>query len=241
MSNQAEQQYFQFGGLVSPVTSATTNPLLQDADPALWAILGFYQGLLQIHLSARWDAEMAKAGLTQFVGQCGARAVACDPIPFLTQAQITPPFLAVFPASEERDERTRNWIQSNGKLKAMWVLPPFTIDQHLALSPFLRAAGKVFMDRTEIGYDPSYQTGTPVCVTGVLDSFDVKKVSYGNVPTAGDLFFPTLELEIDIVEIKQACASPPATRSPLTGTDVTISTTDPTGTENFITPGVNFQ
>ena len=240
MSGQVEQQYFQFGNLVSPLPSATTNALLQDADPALWAVLGYYQAVLQIHLGARFDAEMTKAGLSQFVGKCSSRALWCDPAPFLAQAQLTPPFLAVFRASDERSERTRNWVETDDAWKALWVLPPFTLDQHLALSPFLHAAGKALLDRTELGYDPSYQSGATVCSLGGISRIDVKRIAYGNMPTAGDLFFPTIELELHVEELKQPCASPPATRNPFTGTDVTVTTTDTTGTDTFMGQQVTF-
>jgi len=232
---QVEQQYFQIGAFVSPVTAATTNELLQDADPALWAVLSFLQGVLQIHLGARWDAEMTRVGLTQYVGRCSANAVPYDPLPFLTQAQFQLPCLAVFAHEEKPSERTRQLIHSEETWKALWILPALRPSHYRAVYPFLRAAGKVLLDRIELGYDPSYKSGSLVCVDGGIEMIEVTKMSYGSIPKLNEeMLFPTIEVDLQVDEIKALAPSPPATRNLMTGTDGTISIVDQTGSETFL-------
>lgn len=220
------QQNFQVGAFVSPLTSATTNSLLQDADPALYNALKFYQAVLSTHLGARWDAEVTKAGLAQYVGKITTLAVPFDPAPYLTQGGYQPPILALFTVSEKITDRTRAWYQIEADWKLQWILPPLTPDQFLQLYPFLRAAGKVITDRTYLGYDPSYQSGARFCAVGGIAQLDLGPPRYGAIPGLDTkLFFPAVEYEMTVIERRM----PTPGLLPLTGVDSSISVTDPQG------------
>lgn len=240
-----EYAALKFGGLVTPLTASTANPLLQDADPALWTVLSFFQALIPIHLGARWDEEFTRAGLTQFVGdtpgglhRSTALAVPYDPTLFMGSAQLVPPLLAVFPVEEQFSEHTRNWVQATQTWKVLWVLPPLVVDQYFSLSPFLRAAAKVLTERTEGGHDPSWNGDQNIITLGTIAYIAVTKARYGNIPQLNtELFFPTLELELEVREQK---GPTPVDQTALAGDDATIEVQDSTGTESFLQTSTEF-
>ena len=246
MSNP-EYVSLQFGGLATPLTASTAHPLLQDADPALWTVLQFYQALIPIHLGARWDAEFTMAGLTQFVGNASsgqhkstALALPYDPVPFLQSTQLLPPLLAVFPVEETFSEHTRNWVQSAQQWKVLWVLPPLVVDQYYSLSPFLRAAAKVLAERTEGGHDPGWNSDANIVTLGTIAYIGVTRARYGNIPKlTSELLFPTLELELEVREQKSP-TSQAAGQTALAGDDATINVTDSTGTEPLLQTSTQF-
>jgi hypothetical protein len=221
-----DAQAFQVGSFVSPLTAATTNPLLQDADPALNAALSFYQAVISIHLGARFDAEMTKAGLAQYVGQISAEIVPYDPLPYLQQAGLAPPLLALYTVSEKILERTRAYYQVEADWKLLWIMPPLNAAQFEQLNGFLRAVSKVITDRTILGYDPSYQSGALFCEVGGIEQLDLGPVRYGAIQgLQTNLFFPTIEFEMTAYERRM---STPGLLT-LAGTDTTIQVTDDTG------------
>jgi hypothetical protein len=222
----SDAQNFQVGQFVSPLTSSTANALLQDADPALYQAIRFYQAVLSIHLGARFDAEVTKAGLTQYVGKISTLAVPFDPLPYLNQAGWQPPILALFTVGEKITDRTRAWYQVEADWKLQWILPPLTADQFNALYPILRAAGKVITDRTVLGYDPSYLSGSDFCQLGGIEQLDLGPVRYGSIQGLDTkLFFPTVEYEMTAFERRETTPL----LVTLAGTDGTIQVTDENG------------
>lgn len=199
---------FRIGAFDSPLVASTAHSLLQDADPALYGVIRYYQAVLSIHLGARFDLEVARAGLPALVGKVSTLAIPYDPVPYLTQAQIAPPFLAVYVTSEVPRERTRNWYTSDEQWKLLWVLPPLNAAQHLQLSPMLRAVGKVVLDRTEQGHDPAYASDDLVFQTAGVAEIKIERISYGGIQkvaqgVATEMFFPTIEVDLTLSEIKR--------------------------------------
>jgi hypothetical protein len=210
---------FQVGNAVYPLTAATTNSLLQDADPAIFYTLQFVAGMIQLHLSARWDAEMTKADLSNYVGTSYVNHYTFDPTPFLTQNGVQPPFLALYTSDEEVKERTRAYYENKAHWKLLWVLPPMTTNQYNALYAFLRAASKVITDRLIQGYDPNFESGALFAVQGGIEQLDIGEITYGWIsgPTT-NLFFPSIQYEMTCMERRM----PTPGLETLAGTDVTI-------------------
>jgi hypothetical protein len=219
---------FQVGAFVSPLTAATTNALLDDADPAIAVTLAYYAACLQTHLGARWDAEVVKAGLPALAGAMTTLAIPYDPIPFLTSAALVPPFLALYTVSETPVELTRHHYRLAAEWKLLLVLPTLTPAQYLQLSPFLRAAAKVLLDRTEQGYEPTYQSGARFAIAAGLEQIRIDRTSYGNIQGATtNLFFPTLGMDITACERRMTT---PGLQS-LTGLDGTTTVVDANGAD----------
>ena len=222
----SEQAGFQVGAFVSPLTPATTHGLLQDADPALYHALAFYKSVLSTHLGARWDAEVTKAGLSKYAGQITTLAIPFDPLPWLQQGSLAPPFLALFVPEENATDRTRAFYQTAATAKLQWVLPPLTLAQYNQLYPFLRAAAKVILDRTTLGYDPAYQNGAEFCALGGIAQLDLGPARYGAIQGLDTkLLFPTVEFELTVIE--RRAQTPGLVLG--TGVDVAIAVTDPAG------------
>lgn len=217
----------QVGAFVAPLDPSTAHSLLQDADPALFAVLGFVQAVLQAHLGARFDAEVVKAGLPALAGKISALAIPYDPLPFLQQAQLEPPFVALYVPRERSEGKTRQYYHLVETWKLLWVLPPLTPAQFLQLSSFRRAVFKVVNDRIDQGYDPAYQDGAQVVEAGGIEQINVVEASYGTIQgLRTELFFPAVELEIEVMERRMAT---PGLDS-LAGVDGSVKVNNPDGT-----------
>jgi hypothetical protein len=221
---------FQVGAFVSPLTAATLKSLLEDADPALAVTLAYYQAVIQTHLGARWDAEVVKAGLPALAGAMTTLAIPYDPLPFLTQAMLSPPFLALYTVSETPIELTRHHYRLAAEWKLLFVMPPLTPAQYLQLYPFLRAATKVILDRTEQGYEPTYQAGARFAVAAGLEQIRIDRTRYGNIQGADTrLFLPTMEMDIAACERRMTT---PGLQT-LRGLDGSVQVVDANGSDDI--------
>jgi len=214
------------GSFVAPLTASTANSLLDDADPALSAVLAFCQGVLPIHLGARFDAEVVRAGRPDLAGHLADRAIPYDPLPFLAQEQLVPPLLAVYPIRENTHEKTRNWWHLEEQWRVQWILPPLTPAQFLQLSPILRAVGRVLVDRIEQGWDPAYKTGSKVFSVANIEEIGVTECRYGTVAGIDSkIFFPAVEIDLLVSEQK----GPTPGNEALDGIDAKVQSTNSDG------------
>lgn len=198
---------FQIGGFVSPLSNSTANSALKDADPALYEALSFWEGILNVHLGDRWDAECAALGIDY---ELIAGSVPYDPLPLFQEAQFKLPLLAVYRVSGQHGDRTVNKHHEVCRWGLDWILPPLTAGQLERLNPFLSAADKVLFDRTEQGFDPAYQAGLSVWEECLIERIDIKSSAYQWLQNRGpgsglqsssvNSAFPTLHLEIDVTE-----------------------------------------
>jgi hypothetical protein len=231
----AEYKAFQVGAFVSPLTSSTANSLLADADPALYGLIDYYQAVLLIHLGARFDAEVAGAGLVLNAGAISAVAVPYDPAHNLQEQQLVPPLLAVFVESEKTDDKTRQRYHLEAKVKVQWVLPPLSPAQYLKLYPMLRAVAKVLVDRSVQGFDPSYESAEAVFAASGIEQLDLDTIDYGHLQI-GNLFFPCVELGLTVYECKMDTPAQPA----LAGVDTEVDDADDEGSEAVVETGQDF-
>lgn len=221
-----EYSGFQVGNFVAPLTSSTANALLEDADPALYQTLAFVAAMLQLYLGARFDAEVARAnvvgaGGASLAGGISTTAIPFDPLPRLQQAQLTPPFLAVFAIEETFKERARQYPHLIASWKLLYVLPPLTPAQEMQLGPLLRAIGKTIFDRIEQGYDPSYASGQQFCALGGIEQIAITRARYGTIPgLQAQAYFPCLEMELEVQERKMPAA---AAQTPFAGLDASLT------------------
>lgn len=225
---------FKLGAFTAPLTSSTSQSVLHDADPALEALLAFIKAMLVQHLGARFDAEVNACGLSGLAGKIATVAVPFDPIPYLAQSQLAPPLLAVFVVDEEWTEHTRHRHRVDATFKILWCLPPLTTAQQTKLGPLRRAVSRVLVDRIEQGADPAYQSGAQVFGAAGISEIRVTSARYGNIENGlrTELFFPAVELELVVVERREA----PSVQA-LDGIDGSVAVADQSGQ----TPLVDFE
>jgi hypothetical protein len=220
----ADNAQVQVGNVVTPLTASTANTLLQDADPALYAVLAFFGSLLEIHHSARWDAEVVAAGLPDLAGHIVQTTMSMDPAYYLIQEQATPPILALYRISSEFLERTRHFSQENATWGFDWILPPLSAGQAERLLPFRNAVAKTILDRIDKGYDPAYLSGQQVFKTAGITGF--KLVARQDVrlsPPALQQTMATFE-ELHLrFEVREQVRPMPDTYSAMQGVSTSVS------------------
>jgi len=156
----ADYGSFQHGGVTYPLTAATTNSLLTDADPALALASGFFAGVLQIYLGARLAAEGSLVGLT-FANAVG-KTLSVEPTPVFLANEMRWPVLALYRRSQVVDEHTIAWEKDVGTWELAYLLPPMTPRQTDRLDPVLRSVTVVLAHAITQGYDPAYLSGAKI-------------------------------------------------------------------------------
>ena len=152
---------FRRGGTTYPLPTATTNSLLQDSDPVLFALLDFFSYCLNTYIAPRLLAQSTAVGgkvqLAYTTGLAFNTAVPYDPAPYLQENQgLQPPLFAVWRQKESLKGRTTVWRESVTTFGASYILPPMNAAQAENLLPILNAVSQVLDDRTDLGFDPGY-------------------------------------------------------------------------------------
>lgn len=183
---------FQYGGVSFPLPAATTNPLLQDADPAIFYTLDFFKTVLTTYLNQRVQAQIATApaivGMTQVV----QTVVPFDPAPYLAATQFQFPLLAVYRTTGEFFFQTMSWEAEKGNWAIQYILPPLDAAQMERLgAPLLNAVSKTIHNRIENAFDPSWQSGTRLQVLTGTQEIELVSETFGRYEPGGNLSFPT--------------------------------------------------
>lgn len=152
---------FKHGGTLFPLPSAVTNGLLRDADPALFYALDFYTTVIRTHLTTRLAAEATAIGYAS-IDNAVAMAVPYHPLPFMTEEQLRFPLLAVYRKADTFNDRTMTWRLSTGEWGLDYILPPMNAAQAERLLPALNAVRVIVENRTDLGFDPSWNTSARV-------------------------------------------------------------------------------
>lgn len=199
----ADYGQFQIGKVTFPLTSSTTNSLLQDADPALYYALDYFVLMLQTHLGARFNAAVTNAGLPELDGYVVKYALPYDPTPELLSQQMTFPLFAIWEESTKEEPKTLTWYHSVATWKAIYVLPALTGSQRELLNPFLKSVKNVIVDRTVQGHDPAYRNNLIVWDVDVSGIEKIRVTESRQAPFLVDpstnLFLPTLLLTFDVL------------------------------------------
>jgi hypothetical protein len=201
-----EESTFKVGGIIFPLTAATTNSLLQDADPTLYYALDYFAGVLQIHLGARWAAEATLAGRADLASSIVAYKIPFDPAPYLTEEQLKFPLLSLFTVREDIQDKTNVFSNTNAVWSLNFLLPPLRGEQAERLMPILRVVPKVILNRLRMGWDPNYNAGQLPWALSKGMAFEILSVSYGSYEGLGNLSFPSTQIELRVSE-READAS----------------------------------
>lgn len=198
--------YFKVGNVLSPLTGSTTSPSLNDLDPPLTAILGFFEAILQRHLGPRWDAEVRRLNREDWATSFIAQSIPYDPMPVSTESELRFPLLAIYPTESEYEQKTSTWYVIHRAMDVLVMLPPLSSEQNERLLPFLAHAERTLVDRSNDGFDTLYGDGRSVYAACGVSSVTLKGSTYGKVPGRGapsDIFFPTLQVRMVVSEHRE--------------------------------------
>lgn len=221
---------FRLGGLTSPVTTAGSNTLLQDADPALYWFLQWCKGVIDTHVGPRWDAEVAAAGLA-LQGKIVQQTIPYDPIPLFQEAQFALPLLAVHRLESDFKEATAAWIRRSSIWCLDYVLPPLTPAQLERLWPATAAIEAALFDRINQDGDPAVLSGQRL--KDLMQTEYIKPLqarpsrgwiksnatqSAQSTATQSQMLFPALYMRFEVAE-----RTMPVTYPAITGMDINTS------------------
>lgn len=182
---------FGVGAVVEPLTTSTSNTLLQDGDPFLFYCLDFFSWIIQNHPGPRLIVEATNAGYSQF----SAAIIAGQVFPFLPtpdqmrENQFQFPALFVGRTRTETGRFTAGWEHDRGFFDLLYVLPGMTAGQAQVMMPALRLVEAAIRHQTTQGYDPNYTppggvAGGPVWGNGGATSIPpvagVERVGFGD-------------------------------------------------------------
>ena len=207
-----ENRYFQVASVLSPLTNATTNSLLYDADPCLYRIIQYFSGVLILHSLDRWNAEVTRAGRPDLIDKVVNEVIPYDPLPLAQDNQFRFPLLSAYRMSETYEWKTIAWYHVISEMEILYMLPPLTSDQTEGLYPFLTHAARTLVDRTEETLDSNFNSGEQVWVEAGLEEIEITNCTYGKIPglKAGlqsNIYFPTVSLSLKCVEKRMPVAA----------------------------------
>lgn len=227
-----EDGYFDIGGTASPVTSSLTNSLLFDADPSLYYMCSFLNGVIQLQIGPRWNAEVVRAGLSELDGYSVNEVLPYDPFRngLSKQNSWRFPLLAIYPRSSSYDFKTVTWYEIARDFELIFCLPPLNSEQYEYLHPFLQYVEKVILDRTLQGVDTNFNNGEQPWKLSGLEKISLVKSSYGNIPYQTNLSFPTISMQLQVWERRMPS---PDNYEDFTGVDNEIVLSGFDGYDNF--------
>jgi hypothetical protein len=196
----ADYGTFTNGGISFPLTAATTNTLLKDADPAIYYGISYLAGVLDLHIGARLTSQAALEGYT--ITTAAREQLTVEPSPHLLADQLLFPILALYRLEETHDEHTAAWEKTTGIWELAWILPPLTPRQQDKLTPILHAAARVLSRAVSQGWDPAYSNGLKVWQTAGIQSARMTSVKYGAYERIDGIpqWYRTLVARIEVVE-----------------------------------------
>lgn len=203
----AEAQNFYYGAVDFPLTAATTNSLLRDADPAVYYALEFFARVITVHLGDRLVAEATAAGATNITSAV-AETLPIDPEQFLTEEHLRFPLLTLHRESTSYKSISKR-RQAKHRLRLAYVLPPLRAAEAERILPILHAVGILIDQKCTQGLDPSYTPSAPVGTAGEfvwsgdragVSKVEVKESSIGAFQASSDLYFPAIVLTLEMSE-----------------------------------------
>lgn len=150
-------QRWKHGGVEYPLTSATTNSLLRDADPAVYYALDLFATVIREYVGDRLLAQAALEGLR--FPSAVERTLHFEPSPFLQAHDMVFPVLALYRTEEGWDQHTVSFEKDTSTWTWCYVLPPLTPRQIEQLNPILRSVAVVMSTFGMQSFDPSWEAG----------------------------------------------------------------------------------
>ncbi len=149
-----ESAAHQHGAVILPLTVASPNSLLRDADPAIFYALEYFQWVLDDKIGRRFESAAASAGI--ILNKAVAHAIPIEPSLHLATNAVEFPLLSVHRGKGRTDDKTTTYRQTKTRIIVHYVLPPMNAGQAEQLRPILNAV-KIALDRAvAVGFDPAF-------------------------------------------------------------------------------------
>jgi len=207
----ADYGSFNVGGDLEPLSSTSTNSLLQDADPALFFALDFFAYLISTYPGPRLLIAAQGAQATK-IAAAVAQKYPVLPQSAMLENQFGFPLLCIGRRSTQTRRHTAGWESDRCAFDLLYVLPPLNPGQAEQILPILKSVYDTLRHKTTQGWDPGYTPpgGTlgqqPWALCGVEsigfghELNESESATYGFLEGAGNLMFPTLRMTGYIVE-----------------------------------------
>lgn len=231
-----ENGTFAVGRVVYPLALAATTgqTLLQDADPAVFALLDYFSAALSTYMGARWTEAATAAGLSAAQASTPVLQTLCfEPTEYLTQEQVTLPALAVYRMTSNESDKSSGWTATTSDMVVAWVLPPLTPGQMELLWPLTTAVRNILVRVVSQGSDPSYQSGAWQLRDAGIAELDVVSTAFAKWEAVGgkDLVIPSVALRMQLVERLEDV---PGAFAAVTGGTVHLDLGEPSGDTTIV-------
>jgi hypothetical protein len=234
MTQPADYSEFLVGNVLQPLPVQSPNSLLQDADPALFFAIDFWSYVITTYPGPRLLAAAAAAGITS-IKQAVAATYPYEPLPQQLENQFSFPLLAVYRKEAQTEWHTVGHETDSTALEVLYVLPPMDAAASERLLPIFNAIMQALRRKSTDAWDPGYTppggnlgdqyTAAPYAHVEEMgfgeDRFGLAKLaSFGFLPAAEGLYFPTLKLQAYVRE-RDNYATTPGGPSQFAGGDIT--------------------
>jgi hypothetical protein len=179
---QPDYSAFQVGNVVQPISTTSTNPLLQDADPALYYALDFWTFVIVNYPGPRLVQALTNAGVfyaNQAIAAAVAQSYPWAPLPEQLENQFRFPLLCAYRKKGQTNWRSVGYETDSWSIELQYILPPMNAAQTEQVIPIFNAIAQALRRKSTDGWDPAY---TPP--GGVLGD-QVWSAPYANVEEAG--------------------------------------------------------
>lgn len=208
---------FTVGAVQEPLSTTSSNTLLQDADPPVFHALSFWKWLIVNVAGPRLLLELTAAGVKdnkqQAIASVVAQAYPFLPTPQQLENQIQFPLLAIGRTRTLTGRFTAAWEHDRGLFTLVYALPPLDAAQSNRVLPLLHAIEQLIRQRTTQSFDPGYtppggtlgESPWKLCAVeriGFGDPYQdaVQSTEYGSLEGTGGQYFPCIRMTGYMVE-----------------------------------------
>lgn len=220
--------YFSVANVISPL-QPTLETNLYSIDPVIYWMTEYFKGVLDIHLTDRWNQAVSSIGRTDLTNLVVNEILPYDPLPFATDNQFRFPLMAVYRTKETYAQQTAGWYGITSNIDVLYILPPLASEQLEQMQPYLTQTVRILLDRTLNGIDSNYLDGLDVWKESGLQEIGLSNSTYGRIPGLdGGIYFPSVIMQFQVIERNMPLTSPIKEQQypPFTGADIEIQDTD---------------
>lgn len=168
---------FRHGGVEYPLTDATTNGLLEDADPALFYAAQLFESVLETYVEPRLLAQTALEGWR--LPSAVETTIHFEPTPFLLSDKFNFPILCVYRVEETWTQQNVAFDRSDSIWEWAYVLPPMTPVEIEKLHPILRSVAVTICTFANQSFDPEFEAGATLRDLSGIQKMIAGPVRYG--------------------------------------------------------------
>lgn len=165
------------GGVEYPLTEATDNTLLRDADPGLYYALQLFESALDTYVKPRLLTQALLEGFR--FPSAVEKTIPFEPTPFLLSEHLSFPIFCLYRSEEDWDTPTKAFLGDESLWEWAYVLPPLTPRQIEKLHPILRSVSVVISTFASQSFDPEWEGGSTLRDLSGIQKMKPGRVKYG--------------------------------------------------------------